>query len=277
VFDKLFQIFDHIGPGLEKKLWDEDVCNWMDVIEKPCPASFPIKTYSYLQGQIRNALSIIDTNEYHSLSKMIRPEFHWLLIPKVTDRIAYLDIETTGLYHLHDIITSIAVFDGTKIHNFINGENLNEFPEFIKQFPTIVTFYGKSFDVPFIQHKFNIVMPQLHYDTCFLLRKLGLKGGLKNVERSLGINRNDTKDIDGYMAVLLWQKYKKTNNRRYLETLVAYNDEDVLHLEFLLHYSYNNLLKHYGIDSEELKYPVKDIERPFHADRDIVEELYHPF
>ncbi len=85
-------------------------------------------------------------------------------------------------------------------------------------------------------------MSHLHFDTCFLLRSVGYSGGLKAIERNLGISRGLMSALDGYSAVLLWKRYKKTRDERYLETLLAYNAEDVLNLEFLLNFAYNNII-----------------------------------
>ncbi len=59
-----------------------------------------------------------------------------------------------------------------------------------------------------------------------------LKGGLKVVEQLLGIKRK-LKDIDGYMAVQLWWEYKNNNDENALQTLLEYNEEDVVNLKVL--------------------------------------------
>jgi uncharacterized protein YprB with RNaseH-like and TPR domain len=59
-----------------------------------------------------------------------------------------------------------------------------------------------------------------------------LKGGLKAVERRLGIERQLT-NVDGYMAVQLWWEYVNTGNPDALDILLAYNREDVLNLHVL--------------------------------------------
>jgi len=59
-----------------------------------------------------------------------------------------------------------------------------------------------------------------------------LKGGLKIVERLLGIKRRLT-GVDGYIAVQLWYDYVNNNNKEALQTLLAYNEEDVVNLRVL--------------------------------------------
>lgn len=131
------------------------------------------------------------------------------MIPHVLSKVAYLDIETTGLSWHNSHITTIAVYDGIKVHDFVRYDNLDEFPEFISKFPVLVTYYGKCFDLPFIRYEMNINFPQIHYDLCFLLRKIGLTGGLKRIEHQVGISRIESEGVDGYDAVVLWRKYRK--------------------------------------------------------------------
>jgi uncharacterized protein YprB with RNaseH-like and TPR domain len=59
-----------------------------------------------------------------------------------------------------------------------------------------------------------------------------LKGGLKAVERKLGIKRKLT-EVDGFLAVQLWWDYVNNNNKFALASLLEYNKEDVLNLRVL--------------------------------------------
>ena len=47
----------------------------------------------------------------------------------------------------------------------------------------------------------------------------------------------------GYFAVLLWREYKRNGNQRALDTLIAYNIEDVINLEYLMYYAFNAKVK----------------------------------
>ena len=167
----------------------------------------------------------------------------WRLFPEFNDSLAYLDIETTGLDPAIDYITTIALYDANHIHYYVRGENLDQFREDIKKYKLLVTYNGKTFDVPFIQSKFGIKLSQAHIDLRYVLKSLGLGGGLKSCERQLGYDRGGLASVDGYMAVMLWREYQKTGDRKVLNTLLAYNIEDVLTLENLLIYAYNANLK----------------------------------
>jgi uncharacterized protein YprB with RNaseH-like and TPR domain len=55
-------------------------------------------------------------------------------------------------------------------------------------------------------------------------RKLGLSGGLSEIERTLGIER-DLPDVDGREAVRLWHEHERGVDGA-LERLIEYNRED---------------------------------------------------
>ena len=118
----------------------------------------------------------------------------------------------------------------------------------------------------------KIDFPQIHFDICFLLKPLGYKGGLKQIEKQFGIER-DAEGIDGSMAVRLWSQYLQTKDPRYLNTLRAYNSEDVVNLEFLLATAYNGLAKKEQMPFPHIEISEKEIDRPFRSDPNIVRQF----
>jgi len=140
-------------------------------------------------------------------------------------------------------ITTIALYDGQKIKTYVNGQNLDDFIEDIEQYKVIVTYNGKSFDIPFIESFFNIRLNQAQIDLRYVLYSLGFRGGLKGVERQLGTDRGDLRDIDGFFAVLLWNEYQKSGDQNALDTLLAYNVQDTVTLENLMVTAYNMKLR----------------------------------
>jgi uncharacterized protein YprB with RNaseH-like and TPR domain len=155
----------------------------------------------------------------------------WRMLSLPSARTAYLDIETTGLTPGYDRITCVGLYDGERAQAYVRGQNLEQFAEDIQDYDLLVTYNGKSFDVPFIRRELGVPLDVAHVDLRHVCASVGLKGGLKGAERQAGINRSDELDgVDGFIAVLLWAEYENTGDARALETLVAYNLEDAINL-----------------------------------------------
>jgi uncharacterized protein YprB with RNaseH-like and TPR domain len=90
------------------------------------------------------------------------------------------------------------------------------------------------------------------------------------VERRLGIDRGDLKDVDGFFAVTLWSLYKHKNNQAALETLLAYNCADVVNLEQLMTLAYNLNLKDTPFALERQVETPKQVKSPYRADPALV-------
>ncbi len=167
---------------------------------------------------------------------------HWRAYPELKNNCCFLDIETTGLDKHNDDITMIGLYDGKESKVFINGKNLKDFQKEIVKYPMIVTFNGRCFDVPFIQNKFpKLNLNKFHIDLRFAMANIGYTGGLKRIEREVGIQRDsDLKEVDGFEAVRLWYKYKR-GDKEALDTLVRYNIADIENLKTLMELTYTKL------------------------------------
>ncbi|MHA1987859.1 MAG: ribonuclease H-like domain-containing protein [Promethearchaeota archaeon] len=268
-----FTFVKGIGLKAETTLNELGITCWNDLLEKQCPERFPEKKWHTLRNGVSSAIEALKIRDVPQLTNLIPKVQHWKLIPNFIDQIAFLDIETTGLSPQYNHITTIAVYDGKKVHDFVRGDNLDEFPTFISKFPAITTFYGKVFDIPFIKQEMGINFDQIHFDICFLLKRLKITGGLKRIEKRFGISRGSLEDLDGYAAVLLWEKFEKSQQKEYLETLLAYNNEDAINLEFLLYQAYNLLIEKEHSPVSPLIFPKKEIKNPFLANKIIVDEI----
>lgn len=150
---------------------------------------------------------------------------------------AYLDIESTGLYPIYDDITVIGIHlnDGVDARFAqLVGEDISAdgLLEALRGASTIYTYNGSRFDLPFIRHHLGVDLTRLlsHCDLMYHCWRKNLYGGLKCVERQLGIGRR-LNGIDGYEAVRLWWRYVNHCDKNALKTLLAYNREDVMNLK----------------------------------------------
>ena len=79
-----------------------------------------------------------------------------------------------------DDLTIVGVYDGYQMRQYVRGINLHKMPEALEDAAMLVTFFGTGFDVPFLRRAFpEMPMPYMHVDLCFLLKKLGYRGGLE--------------------------------------------------------------------------------------------------
>ena len=155
----------------------------------------------------------------------------WRLYSDFSDQALLLDIETTGLDSDHHDVTVIGALGRGKLALFIKGINLDRFPAYVAQFPLLVTFNGSQFDVPFLRAHFpEARLGRAHIDLRFVLRSLGYRGGLKAIERNLGIARDAAiQGVDGFEAVGLWHRYRR-GDRASLVKLALYNLTGVVNM-----------------------------------------------
>ena len=152
---------------------------------------------------------------------------------------AYLDIETTGLSPLESELTVIGIYrengNDSRVMQIV-GEDISSASLItaIGNITKLYTYNGSRFDLPFIKAKLNVDLTECcpHEDLMYACWRKNLKGGLKSVERQLGIARELT-GIDGWAAVQLWWNYINDGDRDALATLLKYNEEDVLNLRVL--------------------------------------------
>jgi uncharacterized protein YprB with RNaseH-like and TPR domain len=227
-----------IDEKIERELWLQGAEDWYALVENPRRWRI---SEPYLSAVLQGAATSIDALEegdHAYFATRLPVKEHWRAYEEFRLNAAYLDIETDGASQ----ITVIGVYDGEEVYQFVLGDNLDEFPDFIAEFSMLVTFNGLNFDVPMLYRNFpKLALDQLHLDLCPTLRRLGLRGGLKRIEQQLGLLRDpDLDGLSGREAVQLWQAYR-LGHETALETLLRYNREDIVNLKPLAGLAYKRL------------------------------------
>jgi len=218
------------------------------------PTRIPRVSGQQVVQTLERSLQALTDDPHYFISHLKRRD-SWRIFPHFREATAYLDIETTGLGQEAEI-TTIALYDGEQVRTYVNGRNIEDFLDDIREIKVFVTYNGLSFDIPFIERFFRITIDQAQIDLRYILAQLGCRGGLKGCERQMGISRGTLDGIDGAFAVLLWREYERYNNDAALETLLAYNVEDTVNLERLMVEAYNrNIAKTPFRDELVLPYP----------------------
>jgi len=228
-----------IGLHRERRLWNEGIHTWDQFGADNTVVRHPVQVRT-LTRHLEKSRQALEAHDAGYFSDLLPSGESWRLLSDFVGRTAYLDIETTGSQVGHgDVITTITLYDRHTIREYVHGRNLDTFVDDLNQFDLLVTYNGKCFDIPFIESYFNIKVRAPQVDLRFIFHSMGYTGGLKGVERTLGLDRGDLNGLDGYFAVLLWREYTETGNERALETLIAYNVADTVNLAELAAIAFN--------------------------------------
>lgn len=266
-----------IGGITERQLWDIGLTEWGSVTPGN-PHRLPRQKYATITAHIEASLTQLTNNNPAYFADLLPPQEHWRLFPDFRASTAFIDIETTGIKRWGMDITTIALYDGQTIRYYIQGQNLDQFIEDLAAYNVIVTYNGKCFDVPFIEHHFRTKLTHAHIDLRHVLKALGYSGGLKRCEKALGLDRGDLDGVDGYFAVLLWLDYQENGNDKALETLLAYNIEDVLNLETLMVLAYNMKIQYTPFyKTHALPHTDEIPVSPFRPDRETIDRIKRNF
>jgi len=222
-----------VGPRRETHFWRQGLSTWEAFLAARRIRGLSRERLDWLKAELAGSLEHLADAAY--FAARLQAGEHWRLFNHFRPRTAYLDIETTGTVWPGLLVTVVGLYDGQNMRQFVQGHDLHQLPKILSEFDLLVTFNGTQFDLPVLKAYFpELRLPPAHVDLRFLLARLGFKGGLKRIEPLFGIHRpNEVDGMDGYMAVLLWQRYQR-GDKGALELLLTYNREDVVNLEVLM-------------------------------------------
>jgi len=233
-----------IGKSLEQKIWAQGIRTWEEFLEMKERIQIPSSRKVRICEGIEESSKRLASKDFCFFSQCLPSAEHWRAYPVFSDSVAFVDIETTGLSQQRDKITVIGIYDGKKPKTYVRGINLDDAIEEFSKYGLLVSFNGARFDLPFIISEFpDIKFNQLHIDLMYPLRRIGYSGGLKNIEKLLGISRSeDTEGITGFDAVRLWKKYER-GDQESLNTLIKYNEEDIVNLKTIIELTYPKMVE----------------------------------
>lgn len=241
---KTFLHVPGIGQQTEKHLWEQGCNDWETFLSRPDDFKLGTASLELAKSEIAASIEHLERGEHQFFRSRLGLAEAWRAWPEFREKCCYLDIETDG-GQSGESITTIGMYDGKEFRCLVQGDNLAEFPDLISHYSMIVTFFGSGFDLPLLQRKFPYVkFDQIHLDLCPTLKRIGYRGGLKKIEKVLGIARDeDTDGLSGLDAIRLWREYQR-GAQASLDTLIAYNREDVVNLERLAQIAYDQLTEY---------------------------------
>ena len=227
---------------MERALWDRGCLTWNDALNGINDLPFGAASRDIVRMVLNKSVEALENKEHQFFTQALGTAHAWRAWPSFRPECVYLDIETDG-GQSGSSITTIGIYDGNAFEVFVKDQNLEGFRDRISDFGMMVTFFGLGFDIPMIKKRFpQMPIDLIHLDLCPTLREVGLKGGLKKIEKELGIARSeDTDGLSGRDAITLWRRYDRFGDQKALEILIAYNREDVVNLEVLAQIAYDKM------------------------------------
>ena len=240
---RTFQHVPRIGPRIESRLWRSGFADWRTCLERIDELPFGSARKRGLAEFLRRSLEALAAADADFFARWLPGREAWRLYGAFRRRTVFLDIETTGLGGPGDVTTVVGLYDGRRPQVFVRGVNLAGLAKALRPYALVVTYNGAQFDLPFIRaHLPGVPLPPAHLDLRFPLARLGYRGGLKGVEQQLGVVRHPwVAGLDGYDAVILWREYE-AGSPEALRRLVLYNLTDVVNLEILAAFVYNEMV-----------------------------------
>jgi uncharacterized protein len=243
-----FQHIPGLGEGRERALWRRGIHTWDDLLSAPQRSGLPAPLLRDAQAILQLSEEALRQGNIYFFAQLLPAREHWRLYADFQQVTAYLDIETGPMGNGRQGITVIGLFDGQEFRTFVHGHNLHTFEAYLRRYDLLVTFNGKTFDLPLIERDLGIPIYQAQIDMKVFLHRLGFHGGLKRIERQWGIIREDEiAGLTGFDAVLLWARYRRGDPEA-LERLITYNRADVVNLEVLLKGGYELSRQQIGAD-----------------------------
>lgn len=227
--------------------------------------------HTYKLNYMHGKQTILPTNNLSKIASWAHAEF-----PEETklENLVFLDTETTGLSGgtgTMAFMVGVARFMGGELvmEQFFLRNPAEEtamtaaLSEFCHDIQGVVTYNGKSFDIPILNTRYILQCMQSpfvnlpHYDLLHLSRKVWRtrleQCRLSDVEHHiLGVKR-DGNEIPGYLVPEFYTQYLRDKNAKPLVGAFYHNEVDVVSLAALFAYFADLLSDPVGWDSKEVQ------------------------
>jgi len=229
-----------VGYVTERRIW-RHAPTWDAYLEREDRLRLPDRLKASVRRMVSESERRLAARDHRYFAAWLPTPERWRAYGEFRAEAAYLDIETTGLNWSGDLITLVGLADARGFRTYIRGADLDELPADLRRSKVLVTFNGTHFDLPVLRNAFPVLPPLLHIDLQYPMRRLGYRGGLKKLERRLGLERpDDVKGLTGSDAVKLWRRYERGDEDS-LDALIEYNRQDVENLRPLMDFAYASL------------------------------------
>lgn len=243
MIESSFCFLPGVGPTTERRLWRQGLSSWSDFLSTPSVERIsPARKASY-DKQVDTAVQRYRQDDSRYFAVAFPAREHWRLYDWLRHRAAYLDIETDSFGR----ITVVGLYGRERMTSFVRGESLDacRLAETLRQYDLLVTFSGTTFDLPMLLRQYpDLPLDHAHMDLCLLGRRLGYRGGLKAIERQVGIRRPiDIQGMNGDDAVRCWNRWRHSRDEEARRVLLRYNEADCANLASLASAFYGGMVQ----------------------------------
>ncbi|WP_090506366.1 ribonuclease H-like domain-containing protein [Natronorubrum sediminis] len=219
-----------VGETTERRLWEHGITHWDEFDGRVVGETLADRISSFIDDGRRH----LERGDVSVFADAMPAASRWRCYENVREETCFLDIETTGLDASCNDVTTVSLHQGGETKTFVQGRDLTSqrLEAELEEAALLATFNGQRFDVPFLETCYDIDVTTPHVDLMYPCKRLGLDGGLKAIERELGIDR-DMPDLTGRDAVRLWHEYERGDDAA-LERLVEYNRADTRNMKPLM-------------------------------------------
>jgi uncharacterized protein YprB with RNaseH-like and TPR domain len=243
-----FCLLPGVGIRTERRFWREGLTTWGRFLAARKVRGISTARKALFDDRIAEAQEHLTQDNSRYFAKAIAARHQWRLYEWLRERALYLDIETDSFGQ----ITVVGLYGLGRYTALVRNESLEllRLREELSHYDLLVTFCGSTFDLPMLRAQFpDLSLDQPHIDLCGVGRQLGYRGGLKAIERTMGIERvTALQGFSGEDAVRQWNRWRHQRDEHARRLLLAYNEADCVNLQPLADAFYCRLVQASGIE-----------------------------
>ncbi|MEM3038883.1 MAG: ribonuclease H-like domain-containing protein [Thermoplasmata archaeon] len=244
VLERSFVMIQGIGLKREEQLWKNGITDFDEFTDATALPGISQDLTPILKERANEAKRRILLNDREWIADALPEQEKWRMLSLVGDRSVALDVECAKINRTIAPVLVSVCRRGKGCTTLIRGEDLywDRLAKLLHGTDILLTFNGSSFDLPLLRRCGFKLDGFIHLDLRRFSRRAGLAGGLKRIERTMGIRRpRELEYSTGSQASYLWNLWASRGSRRAIDLLIDYNRRDAESLFPLSYMIYHRL------------------------------------